>query len=55
MHPYGVNFVMDHFFQCLEAKYGKYEASKPVVKESDSTADFDQVCEEELLEAFTKK
>ncbi|MDX6498955.1 MAG: hypothetical protein QOG23_2215 [Blastocatellia bacterium] len=53
VNPYGVNFVMDNFFKCLENKFGEYKAAatKSVSKESDT----DEVCDEELLAAFGKK
>ncbi|MDD3444861.1 MAG: GSCFA domain-containing protein [Zavarzinia sp.] len=51
---YGVNFVMDHFFRCLVAKYGEY--AKPGASRGAAVAakmsKADEVCEEALLEAF---
>ena len=48
VNPYGVNFVMNSFFKCLVDKFGDYEVS-----ESEKAATkADEVCEEELLEAF---
>ncbi|PLX82834.1 MAG: GSCFA family protein [Desulfuromonas sp.] len=52
VNPYGVSFVMDNFFKCLVDKFGdlhkKTKQTPPIVKKSD------EVCEEELLEAFCK-
>jgi hypothetical protein len=50
--PFGVNLVMDCFFECLERKFGEHKAaeSKPLAAE----INMDEVCEEELLEAFAK-
>ncbi len=50
VNPYGVNFVMDSFFRCLEEKFGAY----PSVGKPLSTPNADEVCEEQLLEAFGK-
>lgn len=52
VNPCGVNLVMDSFFRCLERKFGEHKTatSKPLTK----TIDTDEVCEEELLEAFGK-
>ncbi|MBN8414225.1 GSCFA domain-containing protein [Halomonas litopenaei] len=52
VNPAGVRFVMDHFFQCQQEKFG---AESPVTKRSvkDSGIDSSElVCEEEILEAF---
>ncbi len=55
VNPYGVNFVMDTFFKCLEEKFGKYPVSDA---ESESAANDAAAiathCEEELLEAFAR-
>lgn len=51
VNHYGVNFVMDCFFKCLEDKFGEYIASIPNFEKK---IDIDDVCEEELLEAFGK-
>lgn len=49
----GVNVVMDSFFECLERKFGKQTPAdaKPLA----GKINMDDVCEEELLEAFAKK
>ena len=53
VNPHGVNFVMDNFFKCLTAKYGVSErVNKPPKGKQAKTAD--EVCEEELLDAFKK-
>ena len=53
INPHGVNYVMDSFFKCLENKFGK---SQTVTSETpDKKANTNEVCEEELLEAFGKK
>ena len=53
VNPHGVNFVMDNFFKCLTAKYGVSErVNKPPKGKQAKTAD--EVCEEELLDAFRK-
>ena len=51
VNPYGVKFVMDTFFNCLEKEFGKYPNINDVVQK-EVTAE--EVCEEELLEAFAK-
>jgi len=48
VNPYGVNFVMNQFFACLEGKYGSYVAASTTSEKTNH----DEVCEEELLEAF---
>ena len=50
----GVDFVMNHFFACLNGKFGSPQQAKPpvaVAAQADSSAS-DLVCEEELLGAF---
>ena len=50
---YGLNFVMDNFFECLENKYGiSGESSKPRRSQRIKTAN--EICDEELLDAFKK-
>ena len=51
VNPYGVNFVMDNFFKCLEEKFGKYPTSEAIPVEQSA---HENHCEEELLEAFAK-
>ncbi|HCE2180521.1 TPA: GSCFA domain-containing protein [Vibrio parahaemolyticus] len=53
VNPYGVNFVMHSFFSCLENKYGSNESDKLVHVDSRAKSHFDEVCEEELLGAFS--
>lgn len=49
----GVSFVMDSFFQCQEDIFGPIKKrNKKNTKENDTS---DVICEEELLEAFSKK
>jgi len=48
VNPYGVNFVMDTFFKCLSNKYGSFKIAPH------KGVSGDQICEEELLEAFGK-
>jgi hypothetical protein len=51
VNPYGVNFVMDNFFKCLIGKFGDFknpETKNTTIKTADS------ICEEELLEIFSK-
>ncbi len=46
----GVNFVMQHFFQGLERKFGVFsEASK---KPEQRVAELEEVCDEEILASF---
>ena len=55
VNPYGVNFVMDTFFKCLEGKFGKYPTSKADTETAAHEASVEAShCEEELLEAFAK-
>lgn len=50
---YGVNFVMTHFFGALEGKFGKSEKLPPRKRQQGvSGSRADEVCEEELLDAF---
>ncbi|MFC3441903.1 GSCFA domain-containing protein [Sphingobium rhizovicinum] len=49
----GVAFVMDHFFNCLTAKFGAVQA--PVKAGPTPASNDDVVCEEELLGAFGGK
>ncbi len=49
VNPFGVNFVMDNFFKCLEGKFGKYQMASTSSQKNNVQ---DEVCEEELLEAF---
>jgi len=53
VNMYGVSFVMDTFFKCLTYKFGEYENAQPITPRKKT--DMDDVCEEELLEAFGKK
>ncbi len=50
VNPYGVNFVMDSFFKCLNMKYNYLAPTKP----NNRAIISDAVCEEELLGAFKK-
>ncbi|WP_443751195.1 GSCFA domain-containing protein [Asticcacaulis solisilvae] len=57
VNPYGVNFVMDNFFDCMRRQYGEpvrteppADAPAPVAEKPKSQDDV--VCEEELLSAF---
>lgn len=57
VNPYGVNFVMDHFFKCLEGKFGKSHISQqktsvPVKTDGNAMSEEDEHCEESLLAAF---
>lgn len=52
VNPAGVDFVMDHFFSCLEYKFGNQVTKKIKNSEVKSGATSDAVCEEELLNAF---
>ncbi|WP_083004714.1 GSCFA domain-containing protein [Halomonas sp. GT] len=52
VNPVGVNFVMDHFFSCLESKFGSQVAKKLKASKAKSSKVSDAVCEEELLNAF---
>tara|TARA_R110001583_G_scaffold158168_1_gene310091 strand:- start:985 stop:2055 length:1071 start_codon:yes stop_codon:yes gene_type:complete len=56
VHPFGVKFVMDNFFNCLAQKYGSEAhqtfTSKPNNETIIITQEGDEFCEEELLEAF---
>ncbi|MFK7859937.1 MAG: GSCFA domain-containing protein [Granulosicoccus sp.] len=54
VNPFGVNFVMDTFFKCLERKFGKYPVSKAETAAANDDAIEAAHCEEELLEAFAK-
>ncbi len=48
----GVNFVMDHFFSCLESKYGRLDDKSLKSRSEFRYTESDAVCEEELLNAF---
>jgi hypothetical protein len=48
VNPYGVNYVMDIFLKCLENKFGKRHTALFDL----SVEDTDEICEEELLDAF---
>jgi hypothetical protein len=53
VNPYGVNFVMDNFFKCLNEKFTA--TSKKAQAKKVATQDYEFVdphCEEELLSAF---
>lgn len=59
--PYGVDFVMKSFFECLARKFPKKiesrqspSANPPLARKKSATDDDDVVCEEALLEAFGK-
>jgi hypothetical protein len=54
VNPYGVNFVMDSFFQCLVDKFGPYKRQQKNMKRKNTKNAPDTICEEELLEAFGK-
>lgn len=54
VNSYGINFVMESFFKCLTSKFGEYQS--PVANKSpEKKINTDEVCEEELLEAFGRK
>ena len=50
VNPHGVDYVMRHLFESLGNKFG--EQPEPIV--DPLVEDIDQVCEEELLDAFGK-
>lgn len=50
---YGVDFVMDIFFKCLKNKFGSYTDTD--LKSNANKTKADEVCEEEILEAFGKE
>lgn len=50
VNPFGVNFVMDSFFNSLRDQYGE----QSTVNANRKVSAADTVCEEELLEAFGK-
>jgi GSCFA family len=53
VNPYGVDFVMDHFFKSLVVKYGiKAPPAKAARVSAPVTVQADVVCEEELLGSF---
>lgn len=52
VNPDGVNLVMDSFFKCLERKFGGPKPAES--KLMAAKLNMDDVCEEELLEAFAK-
>jgi len=49
---YGVNFVMSNFFKCLADKFGSH--GSPDEAQVAISEKADEVCEEEILEAFSK-
>ncbi len=53
---FGVDFVMDHFFRCQEAKFGPAAVEKAAEAKAqpETKSRADVVCEEELLAAFGK-
>lgn len=53
VNPHGVGLVMDMFFKCLVEKFGDYFDTQNPVGSSAKSAE-DEVCEEQLLEAFGK-
>lgn len=53
VNPYGVQFVMNSFFNAQEQKFGKATVQKPEIqKKISDVSNEDVVCEEELLNAF---
>ncbi|WNC71300.1 GSCFA domain-containing protein [Thalassotalea psychrophila] len=54
VNPFGVNFVMENFFKCLESKFDNSKNRTQVVKSSYKKIEVseDVVCEEELLANF---
>lgn len=52
VNPYGVNFVMKQFFDCQVRKFGAFEKVDNTNQQVESKSRYDEVCEEELLEAF---
>jgi hypothetical protein len=48
--PEGISFVMNNFLQSLENKFGKY----PNVDLSTPATNDDEICDEEILQAFAK-
>ncbi|CAL4869164.1 hypothetical protein MMA231_03455 (plasmid) [Asticcacaulis sp. MM231] len=53
VNPYGVNFVMDNFFDCLKHSFGTPIYSQTNTPKSQTKpVEQDVVCEEELLGAF---
>jgi hypothetical protein len=55
VNPFGVKFVMNSFFECLNDKYQVIEKLESVVKPDNFVTDnvIDEHCEEALLEAFS--
>lgn len=53
VNPAGVDFVMDHFFSCLESKFGAQVVEKTNNSRIKSSEEFDSVCEEEILDVFS--
>ena len=59
VNPYGVNFVMDSFFKCLDSKYGPSATARqePDIKQIPTTSmsadnEVDPTCDEMLLDNF---
>jgi hypothetical protein len=50
--PMGVDFVMDHFFACLQRKFGTTATASASMPHPLEKSQDDVVCEEELLAAF---
>lgn len=48
VNPYGVRFVMNSFFNCLQNKFGTYYT------EVNKRINYNAVCDEEILDAFNK-
>jgi len=60
VNMYGVNFVMDSFFKCLESKYGvssnkNSETSSSITSSNSGDEPVDEHCEEAVLAAFGAK
>lgn len=53
VNSHGVNFVMDVFFKCLKNKFGEHSTAMPKIESKSRSVN--DVCEEELLEAFGRK
>lgn len=52
VNPAGVGFVMDHFFSCMETRFGAPAVEKNMSNKAGNNSSSDAVCEEELLESF---